>query len=192
MVRKYIAKAKEQYNKLGAGGTMRWLGKAVARRTVGLKAPSRSWGAGNLSDKKIDLETMFLKNGTSVFIFSMVPYYDIGGGQRPAQMAKVFNQMGLTVGYVHGMHTQENHVHKIEVPTIVHKITDEYSPIDFAKNIRRGDIVIFEFPYYKFIPYLYVAKECGAKIIYESIDNWETSLGNDLFEETALKMMLRQ
>lgn len=191
---KYRAKIKEKIESIGYARTAKWTIVAAARKVKHKirPVPARLAYEGNLSDDSIDNDTMIAKDGRRVFIFSLIPYYDIGGGQRPAQLTKAFNKMGFSVYYIFGIHSSESKLFHIEIPTVMHRHIDGITATEFSKIIRKGDMVIFDFPYYKFTPFLDIANELEAKIIYENIDNWETSLGGEFFERTALKNMLRK
>lgn len=130
------------------------------------------------------------KTGHKIFIFGTVPYYDIGGGQRSAQLTKIFNKMGYSLYYIYGFKSSESEIFNIEIPAIKHKYIGEYKINEFKKDIRKDDLVIFEGPISSFDNYLNVAKNIGAKIVYENIDNWETSLGTSIFDEKTLINML--
>lgn len=192
--RKYSVKIQEKTQSLGYVRAAQWAFVAAARKVKRKIRPVPHMIAleGNLSNDSIDKQTMLAKNSRKVFIFSLIPYYDIGGGQRPAQLAKAFNKMGYSVHYLFGIHSSESKLFHIEIPTVMHRHIDGITASDFSDLIAEDDLVIFDFPYYKFIPFLDIAKEVKAKIIYENIDNWETSLGGEFFERTALKNMLRK
>lgn len=194
-INKYNLKIQEKIESIGYARTLRWAFIAGARKVKRKIVPPLTSAIiyeGNLSDDSIDAETMIAKDSHRVFIFSLIPYYDIGGGQRPAQLAKAFNKAGYSVYYFFGIHSSESKLFHIEIPTVMHRHIDGITAMDFTKLITEDDLVIFDFPYYKFTPFLDVAEEVGAKIIYENIDNWETSLGGEFFDLTALKNMLRK
>lgn len=193
-LRKYSTKFVEKIQALGLLRAVKWAGFAAARKIKHrlYPVPHHIATEGNLSPDAIDKTTMIPKDGRKVFIFSLIPFYDIGGGQRPAQLTKAFNKLGYSVYYFFGMHSSESKLFHIEIPTVMHRNIDGISAVDFAKLVTKDDMVIFDFPYYKFIPFLDIAHEVGANVIYENIDNWETSLGGELFERTALKNMLRK
>lgn len=191
---RYSKRFSEQVEVLGLLRATKWAivagGKAVKRRLY--PVPRHIAFEGNLSSDSIDEEVMVPKTGRKVFIFSLIPYYDIGGGQRPAQLTKAFNKMGYAVYYFFGIHSSESKLYHIEVPTAMHLNIDGITASRFSEIVSKDDLVIFDFPYYKFIPFLDIAKDVGAKVIYENIDNWETSLGGEFFEKTSLKSMLRK
>lgn len=128
-----------------------------------------------------------------VFIFGTIPYYDIGGGQRSAQLAKTFDRMGWEVYYIYANQSSDYEDTFIENYTIQHIYIEEAS-VEFTKNYAREDsIFIFEGPCISFLPYLKLAKEIGAKVIYENIDNWEVEeLGGAFYSDDKLKTFLSE
>ena len=190
---KLTKKLKKHFDELGFWGGVKWFLFAVRFRTTsfltGKSANKYFSKEGNIDEKKQKGE-LIKKDGPDVFIFALVPYYDIGGGQRPAQVAKTLNLLGYRVHYVFGVHTSESVIFKMEIPTVSHKYIDDYSEIDFEYEVKKGDIVILDFPYKKFLPFVAKAKEKGAKIVYENIDNWETSLGELWFVKDDLDTAL--
>ena len=123
------------------------------------------------------------------FIFATVPFYDIGGGQRSAQLAAALNVQGFAVYYLYAFRSSDIRSFAVEIPAVMHRIIDSVQTDDVAREMREGDIVIFEAPCEKFIPYLDAAKENKCKTVYESIDNWDTSLGGFCSEEALYALI---
>lgn len=189
---KYLAgKLKEHHEELGGNffETSKWLVKAVRFRILARRSWALASNEGNLKDNLT--ETMIEKKSPDIFIFATVPFYDIGGGQRSAQLAKTFNILGYRVHYIFGAHANESKIFAMEVPTLTHKYIDDYSLDEFNKNITKDSVVILEAPNSKFCPYVQIAKKRKAKIVYENIDNWETSLGTSIFDEQSLFTILK-
>lgn len=134
-----------------------------------------------------------LKEGLtrSVVIFGTVPYYDVGGGQRSSQLAKIFNKMGFLVSYIYAFDSSESKIYNMEIPLYYHKHIDNVSEEEFGSLIKKDDLVIFEAPIKKFKKFLDIATTIQANVIYENIDNWETSLGSMFFDEETLIDMLK-
>ena len=134
-----------------------------------------------------------LKKGLtrSVIIFGTVPYFDVGGGQRSSQLAKIFNNMGFLVSYIYAFDSSESKIYNMEIPLYFHKNIDNVSKEEFEKLVNKDDLVIFEAPIKKFEKFLDISKNREAKVIYENIDNWETSLGSMFFDEETLIDMLK-
>lgn len=124
----------------------------------------------------------------TVVIFASVPFYDVGGGQRSAQLAKTFNELGYIVHYIYGFECSEENVPDMFIPTATHKYIDEVTVEWYKSILMEGSITIFEIPYVKFQPYLKAAKLLKQHTVYEHIDNWDSNLGSmfydaDIFEQ---------
>ena len=123
--------------------------------------------------------TVNRKPGKTVFLFANIPYYDIGGGQRSSQLAKTFNKMGYSVHYIYGFKSSDfDGKHSLLIPCTSHLHIDAWDLEEFKALVKADDLLILEGPVQSFIPFAKAAKERGAKIVYENIDNWETSLGS--------------
>jgi len=116
-----------------------------------------------------------------VCIFATVPYDDVGGGQRSAQMTRCFLARGYRVIYVYKYPKVEN---GIKIANVVN--TPRFSMFFFGEETPdsvfgrlKGDpmIVIFEMPHADYVPFLDAATQRGWKTVYELIDPWETNLG---------------
>jgi O-antigen biosynthesis protein len=125
-----------------------------------------------------------------VYIFAMVPYHDIGGGQRSAQLAKTFNKMGCAVHYVYAYESTDAGVRDAYIPAVRHVNFKDFSPRDVVASVRGAPVFIFEAPYKGYEPYLELAPMLHARVIYEHIDNWETSLGSLFFDADAFERFL--
>ena len=133
-----------------------------------------------------DRKTVTMKELGNVFIFATIPYYDIGGGQRSSQLAKTFNKMGYSVHYIYGFPSSDfDEKNYIPIPCVTHMHVGALDMETFRELIRADDLLILEGPVSSFVPYTEAAKQAGAKIIYENIDNWETSLGSSVFTDRA-------
>lgn len=146
-----------------------------------------------LSVNESEKNESVLKDGRvkSIFIFATVPYYDVGGGQRSSQISKIFNSMGYSVYYIYAFDSSESKIFDISMPLVLHKNIDNFTNYEFFEYIKKDDICIFEAPCKKFDEYLETAFEKKAKVVYENIDNWETSLGSMVYNEKTLINMLK-
>lgn len=139
-----------------------------------------------------------LKTGRQVFIFAGVHYCDIGGGQRSAQMARTFNDMGYRVYYIHYLVHPLYGEGKEEPfrdgtifnPTLLHCHVDAFSVRDLDRLVDRGALFIFEVPVDKFEPYLEYAKGHHIPTVYEHIDNWDSELGGWFYREHIFRRYL--
>lgn len=123
------------------------------------------------------MDGLIAKSGRQIFIFASVPFYDVGGGQRSAQLANTFNMMGYEVYYIFGFDSSESKRENMYIPAVKHVHVDQYSVNALSADVREDAVLIFEIPYSKFIPYLEFANSHGFATIYEHIDNWDSSLG---------------
>lgn len=130
------------------------------------------------------------KTGRTVYIVTASSYYDTGGGQRGAQLARAFNRMGYKAKFLYVYISSDPQKGDYRFPLETHRFIDE-STIQFVKdNATAKDLFIFESPLQAFEPIIDIAVECGSKIVYENIDNWETSLGKNIFSSKILIELL--
>lgn len=141
-----------------------------------------------------------LKTGRQVFIFAGVHYCDIGGGQRSAQLARTFNDMGCQVYYIHfAAHPfygdgKEEPIRNGTMfnPTLLHCHVDAFSIRDLEKLVERDALFIFEVPVEKFEPYLDYAIAHHIPTVYEHIDNWDSELGGWFYREHIFRRYLEE
>lgn len=141
-----------------------------------------------------------LKTGRQVFIFAGVHYCDIGGGQRSAQLARTFNDMGYRVYYIHYLihplygEGKEDPLRDGTIwnPTLLHCHIDAFSVTDLDRLVNRGALFIFEVPVDKFEPYLDYAKSHCIPTVYEHIDNWDSELGGWFYREHIFRRYLEE
>lgn len=141
-----------------------------------------------------------LKTGRQVFIFAGVHYCDIGGGQRSAQLARTFNDMGYRVYYIHfAVHPLYGEGKEEPFrdgtmfnPTLLHCQADAFSVRDLDRLVSRGALFIFEVPVDKFEPYLDYAKANHIPTVYEHIDNWDSELGGWFYREHIFRRYLEE
>ena len=184
-----ISKLKEYFRENGLRETIKKVYRYTSFR-LKVKNPSKSNVVYKLSKK--EQKNIKIKTNKKVYIFTNIPYFDVGGGQRAAQLAKTFNNMGYLVEYYYAFNSSETTKHTMLLPVTQHKKISKIKKDEFTRNITGKEVFIFEAPMEMFLPYLEIAKEHNCKIIYENIDNWETSLGNMFFSENALKQFLEQ
>jgi GT2 family glycosyltransferase/glycosyltransferase involved in cell wall biosynthesis len=119
-------------------------------------------------------------------VISGVPFDDIGGGQRGAQLARVALQTGRRVHYVHvyqkfdfeggaAVHSQVDH------PELRHLFIDDVKPVELFTRVPSGATVLIELPHPKILPFLEFAQARGIRVVFDLIDDWDTSLGGDWF-----------
>lgn len=144
-----------------------------------------------LNTNKKDEKYLTKKNNHNIFLVASIPYYDIGGGQRCSQLAKTFNKLGFNVIYLYAFKSSESKLLNISIPTTAHIFIDDNCIDKISSLVKENDLFIFESPSKKNEPILDFAINSKCKIIYENIDNWETSLGSTVFDEKTLIRLLR-
>lgn len=168
--------------------TIKWVYKYVMLKINHLNIKNIDFvSIENDNDSK---EFGYLKELPNVFIVASIPYYDIGAGQRCSQLAKTFNKMGFNVNYLYAYKSSENTKFSIEMPMSSHIFIDDEIINNIKDKVNENDLFIFESPCNKFSKVLDFAIEKKANIVYENIDNWETSLGNGVYDEKMLKKLL--
>lgn len=190
-IKKYTRKIVEHYKEKGFIKTCSWLYSCIKFK-IATRKTSFSFDYDNLVEKNKTNNKFLLKQSKNVFIFATVPYYDIGGGQRSAQLANIFNKMGFKVFYIYAFPSSESQKFYLENPSVLHMHIDSLKKDYLKKYMQENDIVIFEAPCASFDEYLKMAKNAKAKVIYESIDNWEDKeLGGLVFSKETLERLIK-
>jgi len=180
-----FGKAVRKIKNDGLAGTIKW-----GLSSVRIRAEQRR------SAKRFDFDPKVCANGSSVekrrraVILATVPYYDIGGGQRSAQLAATLNAGGYSVFYLYAFKSSDIRSHGLELPLAGHRAVDGNSPQAVSRFVSAGDLLIAEAPCAKFLPVLKAAKDKGCKVVYENIDNWESPLGRGIYDEKTLEEFL--
>jgi GT2 family glycosyltransferase/glycosyltransferase involved in cell wall biosynthesis len=131
----------------------------------------------------------------TIVIFAGVPFDDVGGGQRPAQFARVLLTQGKKVIYVYAYKKYDFALNKhidsnIVVPNLEHIFLDDITPDGLSEKLRTFSSVIFELPHKKFLPF---AKKCwaiGVTTVFDLIDEWDTSLGGDWYSVEVMQQFV--
>ena len=168
--------------------TIKWIYKYVMLKIRHLSVKNVDFV--NVENDKDSREYGYLKDGPNVFIVASIPYYDIGAGQRCSQLAKTFNKMGFNVNYLYAYKSSESSKFNIEMPMSSHIFIDDKIIDNIKDKVCENDLFIFESPCNKFNDVLDFADMKKANIVYESIDNWETSLGSGIYDEKMLEKLL--
>ncbi|MCD2511084.1 glycosyltransferase [Comamonas endophytica] len=120
-------------------------------------------------------------------IITGVPFDDVGGGQRAAQLARCALKTGRNVVYLYiyqkfdfemNQHVESN----VQLQGLTHLHIAATSPETVLRMISSRSTVIFEFPHPAAIPYLDSFNKRGLRTVFELIDDWETSLGGGWFD----------
>lgn len=185
-----IKKIINQYKALGFVKTVCWLFNAFTFRIKKFFLNISNYSAVKITEKEKDF--VMLKDRPNIFIVANVPYYDIGGGQRCSQLAKTFNSFGYNVEYLYAFKSGESLKFNLTMPISAHSYINAKNMERIKSRVSKNDLFIFESPCEKFNPVLDLAVEKECKIIYENIDNWETSLGSGVCDEETLKRLLTE
>lgn len=146
----------------------------------------------NINSEDFNKEVIKPRNTKSIHILALVPFYDIGGGQRSAQLAKTFNKLGYITNYIFPYDSTDVTKSTMEIPCRIHSHIKDIKIEEFEKYVNNEDIFIFEGPVKEFIPYIELAKKYNCKTIYENIDNWETDIGKRFFDKIIVKEFLEK
>ena len=185
-----IKKIQEHVKNYGVKETISWLYNCVLFKLKRRKIKSIDFD--NIENSAEELKNGYLKVKPTVFIIASIPYYDIGGGQRCSQLAKTFNKMGYEVNYLYAFKSSESVRFNLQMPFSSHIYIDDKTVEKIADRVNENDLFIFESPSRRFEKILDLAIEKKCKIIYENIDNWETSLGSTVYDEEMLKRFLKE
>ena len=120
-------------------------------------------------------------------VITGVPFDDIGGGQRGAQLARCALKSGRKVIYIYVYQKFDFDLNRyveseLDVFGLAHLLIDKVTPSGLLDLISSRASILIEFPHPKIIPYLHMAKSRGVKTVFELIDDWETSLGGNWFD----------
>lgn len=131
----------------------------------------------------------------TVLIFAIVPFDDVGGGQRAAQIARVLATAGFRVVYVYAFKRYDfelqRHVDSVvNVPRLTHVFLDDITPDRFLADIRAPATAIFEAPVDRMLPWLSACKALGFRTVFELIDAWDTSLGGSWFKSKIYQQFI--
>jgi len=119
-------------------------------------------------------------------IIAGVPFDDVGGGQRSAQLARCALKTGRRVTYIHIYKKFDFEVNAyvdshISIFGLDHFHIDEISPEKLLRCISSNSTLLIELPHPAALPYLKAFSYSGMRTVFELIDDWETSLGGDWF-----------
>lgn len=184
MIKKIVKHCKEY----GLLDTIHWLNNCLHFKFLAMSSAKADFKDIQIGEN----EKQFLtpKNLPSIYIVALIPFYDIGGGQRCSQLAKTFNNLGFPVHYLYAYKSGEKKRIKMPIPTSSHIFIDENIENFLENKVKNDDLFIFEAPSSRFKKVLNVALKNHCKILYENIDNWETSLGQDIYDEEILISLL--
>ena len=132
------------------------------------------------------------------FILAGVPIDDTGGGARCSQIALELLRQNYWVVYIHRYPSWESSgaVLRIAHPNLFTYILGEFHWSDFMRRFGglledRPMFTLIDFPSPEFLPFVREMREKGGKILYDMIDDWDSSLGNWGFSPSIEREMIR-
>ena len=146
----------------------------------------RSSESRNLEDDQFAGRQDSLLDGELVVIAG-IPFDDVGGGQRAAQLARCALKTGRKVVYLYIYKKfdfeQNRHVDSNVIRHgLIHEHIDSISPKMLLSLVSSRATLLIELPHRTALPYLHLFKSRGMRTVFELIDDWETSLGGDWFD----------
>lgn len=132
--------------------------------------------------------------GTCV-IFSGVPIHDSGGGQRPTQLALELLDQGYRVVFLNQYPSYESVQLQIPIhhPHLELCPVSDFDPDAFLATHPKGQplLAIAEFPHPAFYVPMRALQARGAKLVYDLIDDWRSSLGGDWYSDLVERDYMR-
>lgn len=189
-MKKLISRVKEHLETDGFIGTLYWLYNCIVFK-LRKKVVVKSGDFEKIEIEKDEEKYLTFKKRTNVYIVAGVPYYDIGGGQRCSQLTKTFNKMGYNVTYLYGFESSDAAAN-LTMPMQAHMMISDKTISIIEERVTENDLFIFEAPSDRFAKVLELALEKKCKVVYENIDNWETSLGSTVYHEETLKKLIKE
>jgi glycosyltransferase involved in cell wall biosynthesis len=160
-------------------------------------AQVRGFWTGARNKPKVDLRRLAETRGL-YFILAGVPIDDTGGGARSTQLALELLRQNYWVVYLHRYPRWESQaaVIKIAHPNLFTYGLGEFKWDDFSHRYQeplkgRDIVALVEFPSPEFLPFMRTLQQAGGKILYDMIDDWNSSLGNWGFSPSIEREMIR-
>lgn len=120
-------------------------------------------------------------------IFAGVPFDDVGGGQRSAQLARCAVKAGRRVFYLYAYPRFNVAIgapveSSVTIPLLTHLNVSDIGLSELFAAVGVDATLLFELPHRRFLPFLNFAKQRGLRTVYELIDDWDSSLGGEWFD----------
>lgn len=133
-----------------------------------------------------------------IIMVATLPFDDVGGGQRSAQLARTYVNSGHDVTYLYAFKKYDFEKQMavesdVDFNGMQHIFLDNVTP-DQVFDQFEGDapVVIFQAPVDRFLPWLEGANKRTFKTVFELIDAWDTSLGGDWFKEDIFQRFINE
>lgn len=121
-------------------------------------------------------------------VLAGIPIYDTGGGQRSTQLTLELLRRGFKVTYVHRFPSYETKPVRL---CYFNPLLDvmRFEKFNLRKYIREHrfvlnkTFVLVEFPLREYLKIAQIMRRYGALIIYDCMDDWNSSLGGDWYSQ---------
>ncbi|MDP3234843.1 MAG: glycosyltransferase [Myxococcales bacterium] len=128
----------------------------------------------------------------TVFMFALVPFDDVGGGQRSAQLARVLAARGYQVVYVYlykkwNLERGAEEESQVDVPLMTHVHISQVDASTLLRGAAPDSVAIFEVPHPRYEPFFDRANQVGLRTVFELIDAWDTSLGGEWYKPEVMR-----
>ncbi|POF92537.1 glycosyltransferase [Pseudomonas putida] len=162
--------------------------KILHRRALSLAAPhglfSHSEGANPAGSMNGNHFIPLVQD--ELVVITGVPFDDVGGGQRAAQLARCALKTGRKVIYIYvypkyDFATRQHVESDLNILGLTHISIDKIDPSGLLDLVSEHATVLMELPHPKILPFLDACNVRGLRSVFELIDDWETSLGGDWF-----------
>jgi len=141
----------------------------------------------------------YKKNEGIVILLSGVPIDDTGGGARCTQLSMEFLRRNYVVIYLYrfprnetkDLDIQIHHPNLIEISIV--GLNYKHLLKSFQRLIKsKKNLTIIEHPIPDFLPIVKYIKKLGGTILYDKIDEWDTSLGGNWYSKNVEKKFIKQ
>ncbi len=145
--------------------------------------------------RKLDGKKNLLRD--ALVVITGVPFDDVGGGQRAAQLARCALKTGRSVIFLYLYKKFDfelsRHVDSdVSIPGLFHEFIGNISPSSVLELISPDSTLLIELPHPQALPYLRFFKSRGIKTVFELIDDWDSSLGGDWFSLDVYKLFVAE
>ena len=182
-------------------GSVYWKKKvtpAVAVATYGLRiAQVAGFWAGTKQKHTADLRRLPGTKGLA-FILAGVPIDDTGGGARCTQIALELLRQNYWVVYIYRFPKWENDTAVIRIahPNLYTYMLGEFSWDKFKAEFgqllnKHKSWALIDFPAPEFLPLVRQLSQQGVHVLYDMIDDWNSSLGNWGYSPSIERELIR-
>lgn len=157
---------------------------------IGLRIAQLTGFLAGASKKAEVTRRRLLKSKGVFFVLAGIPIDDTGGGARCTQIALELLRQGYWVVYINRYpkwETQEVSI-RIAHPNLFLFELGQFYWDDFVQEyeallVSLPKYALVELPSVDFLPLINKIKQNGGKVVYEMIDDWNTSLGGDWYSK---------